>query len=89
MELLKDFNASIFFNIVFDQSRIIINKIILFYLILAGANGDGIMRVTAKQRFDREGNFPGKRVRVPINVSDRELKGSNQVVYLIIGDLVS
>lgn len=47
------------------------------------------MRVTAKQRFDREGNFPGKRVRVPIRVSDRQNKGSNQVVYLIIGDLVS
>lgn len=58
-------------------------------LILDGRNGDGIMRVTAKQRFDREGNFPGKRVRVPIHVSDRQNKGSNQVVYLIIGDLVS
>lgn len=46
------------------------------------------MVVTAKQRFDREGYFPGKRVRVPVHVRDREGLESNKTVYLIIGDQV-
>lgn len=46
------------------------------------------MKIFAKERFDRESIFPGKRIAIPIDVKDREGKENSRVVYAIIGDKV-
>lgn len=46
------------------------------------------MRIFAKERFDRESEFPGKRIPIPVDVRDREGKENSRIVYVIIGDKV-
>jgi len=44
------------------------------------------MTITAKVRFDRESDFPGKRMKIPIIVQDSQGFKTKKSVYVIIGD---
>ncbi|KAL3113056.1 hypothetical protein niasHT_013521 [Heterodera trifolii] len=53
-----------------------------------GDNGRGSMHVKALREFDREdADLPDKRFTIPVIVSDRKGKQSEQKVHVIIGDL--
>ena len=47
------------------------------------------MYVSPLQRFDRESDFPGKRMGIPITVCDSKGMCATKTVYVIIGDDVS
>uniref|UniRef100_A0A915Q454 Uncharacterized protein n=1 Tax=Setaria digitata TaxID=48799 RepID=A0A915Q454_9BILA len=71
MKLASDFKFGAYLNVVYKKS---------------GDNGNGSMIVTAKQRFDREAEFPGKQLEIPIILKDSGGLQSERSVYIIIGD---
>lgn len=50
-----------------------------------GDEGRGSMVISAKSTFDRE-SYPGKRLAIPVKVTDRGQQSKKQLVYVIIGD---
>ncbi|VDO49205.1 unnamed protein product [Onchocerca flexuosa] len=73
MKLAPDFKFGAYLNVVYKKS---------------GDNGNGSMIVTAKQRLDREAEFPGKQLEIPIILKDSGGLQSERSVYIIIGDEV-
>ncbi|KAI3422308.1 Hmr-1p [Globodera pallida] len=73
MTLSPDFQFRDYLDVQFDRG---------------GDNGRGSMHVKALREFDREDpDLPDKRFTVPVIVSDRKGKQSEQKVHIIIGDL--
>ncbi|VDN05959.1 unnamed protein product [Thelazia callipaeda] len=73
MKLASDFKYGAYLNVVYNKN---------------GDNGNGSMIVTAKQRFDREAEFPGKQLEIPIILKDSGGLQSERSVFIIIGDEV-
>ncbi|KAL3997557.1 Laminin G domain family protein [Acanthocheilonema viteae] len=71
MKLASDFKFGAYLNVVYNKN---------------GDNGNGSMTVTAKQRLDREAEFPGKQLEIPIILKDSGGLQSERSVYIIIGD---
>uniref|UniRef100_A0A0M3K3B8 Cadherin-related hmr-1 (inferred by orthology to a C. elegans protein) n=1 Tax=Anisakis simplex TaxID=6269 RepID=A0A0M3K3B8_ANISI len=71
MTLAQNFKYGKYLSVVFDPS---------------GDNGNGSMIVTAKERFDREAEVPGKKLEIPIILTDRGGLSIQRSVYVIIGD---
>uniref|UniRef100_A0A915E4Z8 Cadherin domain-containing protein n=1 Tax=Ditylenchus dipsaci TaxID=166011 RepID=A0A915E4Z8_9BILA len=54
--------------------------------IKSAANNEGAIIVTPLVRFDRESDFPGKRLGIPVTVTDNGGQSATKIVYVIIGD---
>ncbi|KAK0427454.1 hypothetical protein QR680_010233 [Steinernema hermaphroditum] len=71
MEVGPGFKYGNFLSITFDQ---------------AGDNGNGSMTVKALVPFDREAEFPGKSIAIPVIITDNGGLRSERDVYVFIGD---